>query len=96
MRDARDARDASKGDVKIALQAGGFELPFDRTLNLYDGETADCEFEVGVLRVLVAEGSPEVLVEVILICELEGRSLVAVPQGAWHRRASNRSLPQAP
>ena len=64
-----------------------------RTLYLYDGETADCEFEVGVLKVLVAEGSPEVLVEVILICELEGRSLVAVPQGGWHRRAANRSLP---
>ena len=64
-----------------------------RTLYLYDGETADCEFEVGVLKVLVAEGSPEVLIEVILICELEGRSLVAVPQGGWHRRAANRSLP---
>ncbi|CAE7781763.1 unnamed protein product, partial [Symbiodinium necroappetens] len=76
----------SKGDIKEDGVDG-------RTLYLYDGETADCEFEVGVLRVLVAEGSPEVLVEVILICELEGRSLVAVPQGGWHRRATNRSLP---
>ncbi|CAE7657117.1 unnamed protein product, partial [Symbiodinium necroappetens] len=83
----------SKGDIKVALQEGEEDGVDGRTLYLYDGETADCDFEVGVLRVLVAEGSPEVLVEVILICELEGRSLVAVPQGGWHRRATNRSLP---
>eukprot|EP00439_Symbiodinium_sp_Y106_P049344 s5974_g6.t1 len=65
-----------------------------RTLFLYDGETADLEFDIGVLKVdPTAEGDAEGYVEVILIFELEERALVAVPQAAWHRRAANRALP---
>ena len=50
-----------------------------RTLFLYDGETADLEFDIGVLKVdPTAEGDAEGYVEVILIFELEERALVAV------------------
>ena len=77
----------------MSAEGAGEDEVDGRTLYLYDGESADCDFEVGVLRVAGSEEGSGVFVEVILICALEAKSLVAVPQAAWHRRAVNRNLP---
>ena len=64
-----------------------------RTFFVYDNETADEEYLAGALEIPSAEGeAPEVL-EVIFVCQLEERTLVAVPQVAWNRRAGSRKLP---
>ena len=64
-----------------------------RTFFVYDGETADEEFLVGSLTIpSEEEGDPEVF-EVIWVCSLDERALVALPQPAWHRRAALRRLP---
>ena len=63
------------------------------TFFVYDGETADEEFLVGSLAILGEGEEVSETIEVVFVCELEGRTLVAVPQPAWHRRAISRKLP---
>ena len=64
-----------------------------RTFFVYDNETADEEYLVGALEIPAAEGEAPDVLEVIFVCQLEERTLVAVPQVAWNRRASSRKLP---
>ena len=58
------------------------------SLFVYDGETAEQDYLVGSLA--VGEGRS---LEVIFVCDIDGRTLVAVPQVAWNRRAGPRKLP---
>ena len=65
-----------------------------RTFFVYDGDTADEEYLVGALEILpAAAGEAAEVFEVIFVCSLEGRTLVATVQAAWHRRAAQRRLP---
>ena len=49
---------------------------------------------MGALEILpAAAGEAAEVFEVIFVCSLEGRTLVATPQAAWHRRAAQRRLP---
>ena len=65
-----------------------------RTFFVYDGDTADEEYLVGALEILpAAAGEAAEVFEVVFVCSLEGRTLVATPQAAWHRRAAQRRLP---
>ena len=57
-------------------------------LLVYDGETADVNYPVATLA--LAGGGH---LEVVQVCELDDRILVAVPQVAWNRRAGPRKLP---
>ncbi|CAE7948543.1 unnamed protein product, partial [Symbiodinium sp. KB8] len=63
------------------------------TFYVYDGEAADEEYLVGALAVPAEEGEAAEVFEVIFVCALEERSLVAFPQSAWNRRAAHRRLP---
>ena len=59
------------------------------SLLAYDAEAANEESIAGCLPL---EGS--VSIEIIFVCELDGRTLVAVFQVGWNRRAGPRKLPQ--
>ena len=61
---------------------------------MHDGETADEEFLVGALALPAEDGEDPDVYEVIFVCCLDDRSLVALPQPAWNRRAANRRFPR--
>ena len=70
--------------VSRAPEAGDGEVD-GRTFFVYDGDTADEEYLVGALEILPAAGEAAEVFEIIFVCSLEGRTLVATPQPAWHR-----------
>ena len=59
-----------------------------RTFFLLDGDSVDEEFLVGCCWIAPSPGAEAEHVEVILVCEIDGKVLVAAPQAAWHRNLS--------
>ena len=68
-----------------------------RSLTVLPGEQLepDCEYPVGTLVIPPVVVSEQEIssVAIILLCEVSGRLVVAVPQGAWHRQTNRRLLP---
>ncbi|CAE7507505.1 unnamed protein product [Symbiodinium necroappetens] len=81
----------TKGDIKKALLAGdGLD---GSSLFVYDGEASDADYVVGTLKVKTEEEEADTAIEVIFVCDIDGKCLAAVPQAAWNRKAQNRKLP---
>ena len=52
------------------------------------GETVDFEYEVGSF----VSADPSCTTAIILVAEVDSRLLVALPEGAWHRKRAKRSI----
>ena len=63
-----------------------------RTFFVHDGETADEEFLVGALALPAEDGEDPDVYEVIFVCCLDDRSLVALPQPAAEALAAPEGL----
>ena len=84
---------SGEGEDALAESGAGAVEVDGYSLYVYDGDSADVEYLVGAVPIQPpAGGSPEVF-EVIFVCSIDERTLVAVPQSAWNRRAEGRRFP---
>ncbi|CAE7925949.1 DNAJ1, partial [Symbiodinium necroappetens] len=82
----------SRGDV-IAETVDGDPLTARDALAAGDGfEDALCP--LAVLRCGVDDAGQEVLVQGLLLKEVEGRLVLAIPASAWHKKVNRRTLPK--
>ena len=72
-------------------EASGSEVPEvsdPRHHLVASGETVDFEYEVGSF----VSADPACTTAIILVAEVDSRLLVALPEGAWHRKRAKRSI----
>eukprot|EP00435_Cladocopium_sp_Y103_P049652 s1444_g15.t1 len=81
----------TKWEAKLALQTGGFAVA-QALLVLEDGSSRE-QYDIVSLSFVSGAGEDKVI-NLIPIAIINGKLLVAIPLGAWHKTASKRLLPR--